>query len=159
MAATLFGTYGFTSPDIASFLQSAMGKFDLTALGFRSGENVPTFWEEEAFLSLYRIPIVVAYFLMLASLTVWPRVKTLENLMASSAAIIVGTQFWYTQQGGVFLLWYLPLFLMIAFRPRLTHLRPPMLEDSAQSVATKPSGVANPGTRSGSTIERMHLYR
>lgn len=159
MAATMFGTFGFTSPDISSFLQTAMGKLDLSQLGFRSVENVPLFWKDETFLSLYRIPIIVAYVALLVSLTVWPRLKTVEHLLAHSAAIVVGTQFWYTQQGGVYLLWYLPLFLMVVFRPRLTHLRPPMLEESAQSVATKPTGISNAGTRSGSAIERMHLYR
>ena len=48
---------------------------------------------------------------------------------------MIGTQFWY-QQGGVYVLWYLPLLLLVVFRPVMTnHFAPeltrlhPFLED------------------------------
>ncbi len=147
-----------TSVDANSFLRQAIGTLDVARLAFRSGENVPLFWNEQSFLSVYRLPVIVAYFVMLFSLTVWPRHKTVEHLLAHSAAIIVGTQFWFTQQGGVYLLWYLPLVLMVVFRPRLAHLRPPALEASAQSTSTRTiAGVQ--GARAGSTAGKLHLFR
>jgi len=147
-----------TSVDANSFLRQAIGTLDVARLAFRSGENVPLFWDEGTFFSIYRIPIIVAYFAMLFSVTVWPRHKTVEHLLAHSAAIIVGTQFWFTQQGGVYLLWYLPLVLMVVFRPRLAHLRPPALEASAQATSTRVI-TGSPGTRAGSTAGKLHLFR
>lgn len=147
-----------TSVDANSFLRQAIGTLDVARLAFRSGENVPLFWDEQSFLSVYRLPVMVAYFALLFSLTVWPRHKTVEHLLAHSAAIIVGTQFWFTQQGGVYLLWYLPLALMVVFRPRLAHLRPPVLEASAMSTSTRVIASA-PGARAGSTAGKLHLFR
>jgi hypothetical protein len=147
-----------TSVDANSFLKQAIGTLDVARLAFRSSENVPFFWDERTFFSVYRLPIIVAYFVMLFSLTVWPRHKTVEHLLAHSAAIIVGTQFWFTQQGGVYLLWYLPLVLMVVFRPRLAHLRPPALDASAQQTSTR-SIPGVPGTRAGSTASKLHLFR
>jgi hypothetical protein len=34
-------------------------------------------------------------------------------------------QFWYADQGGVYVLWYLPLLLLLVFRPNLSDRRPP----------------------------------
>ncbi|QDT56146.1 hypothetical protein Pan44_41970 [Caulifigura coniformis] len=158
MCVLVGGRALMTSVDANSFLRQAIGTLDVARLAFRSGENVPLFWDEGTFFSIYRIPIIVAYFAMLFSVTVWPRHKTVEHLLAHSAAIIVGTQFWFTQQGGVYLLWYLPLVLMVVFRPRLAHLRPPALEASAQATSTRVlSGT--PGTRAGSTAGKLHLFR
>jgi hypothetical protein len=156
--AILLGSLAFTSANTDAFLRQAVGTLDVTRLAFRGGESAPLLWGDGAFLSIYRIPIIVAYAVMLITVTFWPRHKTVEHLLSHSAAIIVGTQFWFTQQGGIYLLWYLPLFLMVVFRPRLTHLRPPELEESAQSTAAR----TLPGphsTRSGSAMERMHLFR
>lgn len=147
-----------TSVDANTFLSQAIGTLNIAGFAFRSSENVPMFWDESSFFSLYRLPVMVAYFVMLFSLTAWPRHKTVEHLLAHSAAIIVGTQFWFTQQGGVYLLWYLPLVLMVVFRPRLAHLRPPALEASAQSTSTRVV-QGSPGTRAGSTAGKLHLFR
>ncbi len=86
------------------------------------------------------------------------RHKTVEHLLAHSTAIIVGTQFWFTQQGGVFVLWYLPLVLMVVFRPRLAHLRPPALDASAASTSTRVL-AAGVSPRQGNTASKLHLFR
>ena len=87
-------------------------------------------------MNAYRLPLFVAYVVMLVALTVWPRRKSLEHLLASSTALIVGTQFWYPQAGGVYLLWYLPLTLAVCFRPRLIQLQveTPVLNDRATTL-------------------------
>ena len=41
-----------------------------------------------------------------------------------SAAVLIGLQFWYAYQGGTYVLWYLPYFLLLMFRPNLSERRP-----------------------------------
>jgi hypothetical protein len=72
-------------------------------------------------------------------ISVWPRHKTLEHLIANSAAIIIGTQFWYPQQGGVYSLWYVPLLLVVIFRPTLAQLTPP--DFSRRAAVEQPANV------------------
>ncbi len=106
----------------------------------------------------YRIPVIVTFFLLLGAMTIWPRRKNVEHLTAFSAAIIVATQFWYPVQGGVYLLWYLPLLLVVVFRPRLAHLVPQ--DQSGQVPATRASSLSGPHAMRGVTsAERNHLFR
>jgi hypothetical protein len=69
----------------------------------------------------YVVPVFVTYLVMLVALTIWPRRKSLAHVIPSSAAIIIGTQFWYQDKGGVYVLWYLPLLLLVVFRPLMTN--------------------------------------
>ena len=55
----------------------------------------------------------------------WPYPKNLGHVVAWSAALILGVQFWYAEAGGIYILWYLPLLLLVAFRPSLTECVPP----------------------------------
>lgn len=115
--------------------QSDFGFFDWTKLRFRDTE--PTgFWS--IFPAAYRIPAFVSFMAMVIALTIWPREKNLAHLMAHSAAIVIGTQLWYPQQGSVYVLWYLPLLLMVVFRPPLHHSVAPDLARSLQAVAATP---------------------
>ncbi|WP_166828579.1 hypothetical protein [Thalassoroseus pseudoceratinae] len=129
----LLGSLALTSADPSSFGRQTFGAIDWSVLSFQSaGAN--GFWG--AGMNAYRLPVFVAYVIMLVALTVWPRRKSLEHLMASSTALIVGTQFWYPQAGGVYLLWYLPLTLAVCFRPRLIQLQleTPVLNDRATTL-------------------------
>lgn len=76
----------------------------------------------------YRIPVFVAYLAFLVTTFVWPAPKNLAHVLALSAALLIGIQFWYADQGGVFILWYLPLLLLMAFRPNLSDRRPPSIQ-------------------------------
>lgn len=124
VAAVLLASLALTSVDIASFRNQTMGAIDWSALSFRDDDS-GGFWRPE--MSAYRFPVFVAFLVGSIVLAIWPRKKTLEQLIAHSAAIIVATQFWYPQRGGVYLLWYLPLLLVVVFRPNLSHLLPPDL--------------------------------
>jgi hypothetical protein len=73
----------------------------------------------------YRLPIFVLFVGFLAAVAVWPSPKNLSHLIALSIAILVGIQFWHADQGGVYVLWYLPLILLMAFRPSLSTAEPP----------------------------------
>jgi hypothetical protein len=73
----------------------------------------------------YRLPIFVAFVAFLAAVAVWPSPKNLSHLIALSAAVLIGVQFWHADRGGAYVLWYLPLVLLMVFRPNLTAAEPP----------------------------------
>jgi hypothetical protein len=76
----------------------------------------------------YRLPVFVLYVAFLVGVTVWPNPKNLSHLVALSAAVLLGVQFWYADRGGVYVLWYLPLLMVMVFRPNLTGHEPPAIE-------------------------------
>ncbi len=73
----------------------------------------------------YRIPVFVVYVVFVLATAVWPWPKNLAHLLALSTALLIGIQFWYADQGGVYVLWYLPLLVLLVFRPNLADRRPP----------------------------------
>jgi hypothetical protein len=142
VAAVLLGTLALTSADRSSFTLQTIGSIEWTLLEFRDADP-SGFWS--LYDPAYRIPLFAAFAVMVVVLTIWPRTKTLEDLLAHSAAIIIGTQFWYPQKGGVYVLWYLPMILMVVFRPRLNHLGPPQPEIVVDaSVTMRPAIAAVP---------------
>jgi hypothetical protein len=76
----------------------------------------------------YRLPVFIAYLAFLVTTTFWPTPKNLAQTIALTAALVIGVQFWYADQGGVYVLWYLPLLLLLMFRPNLADRRPPLIE-------------------------------
>lgn len=76
----------------------------------------------------YRLPIFVVYIGFVIAIAFWPSPKTLSHLVALSAAVLLGVQFWHADRGGVYVLWYLPLILLMIFRPTLAGLTPPVSE-------------------------------
>lgn len=73
----------------------------------------------------YRMPVFVLFAGFTLFIAFWPSPKNLAHLIALSAAVLIGVQFWYGDRGGVYVLWYLPLVLLVAFRPNLTGHEPP----------------------------------
>ena len=76
----------------------------------------------------YRMPLFVLYVAFVIGATIWPNPKNLSHLIALSGATLVGVQFWHADRGGVYVLWYLPLLLLMVFRPNLTAAEPPAVE-------------------------------
>ena len=72
----------------------------------------------------YRTPIFIAYLAFVTAMAFWPSPKNLGHVLALTAAALIGIQFWYADRGGVYVLWYLPVFLLIVFRPNLLDRRP-----------------------------------
>ena len=140
VGAVVSSTFIFTSSDVRSFVDQTRGSINWSALQLR-GSDADGFWSTHD--AAYRWPVVAGFLVMLVALTVLPFKKTLEHLISHSTAIIVGTQLWYPQQGGAYLLWYLPLMLMVVFRPRLIQLVPPETE----STETNGNTVDEPATR------------
>ena len=85
-----------------------------------------SFWTEVHWA--YRIPVFVGYAAFVLITAIWPRPKDLSHLIALTAAILIGIQFWYADQGGVYVLWYLPLLLLLVFRPNLSDRLPPPIK-------------------------------
>jgi hypothetical protein len=73
----------------------------------------------------YRLPVFVLFVGYLVVVTVWPNPKNLSHLLAQSVSVLVGVQFWHADRGGLYVLWYLPLLLLMVFRPNLTAAEPP----------------------------------
>ncbi|MBA4031734.1 MAG: hypothetical protein C0478_12710 [Planctomyces sp.] len=144
-----------TAADSHSLTRQIVGSIDWAVLKFDSGTG-KGFWGQ--YDQSYRIPVFAVFMIMLTVITIWPLRKNLEHLMAHSAAIIVATQFWYPHEGGVYILWYMPVMLIVMFRPRLAHL-PPRSLDEPSTLST--SGVSS-RTRAGnssSTALRTQFYR
>lgn len=156
VALTVFGVVAFTSPEANAIVRKTLGTIHYEILAFKQPDSAVGFWTAE--LKWYRIPVIVTFFLLLAATAIWPRRKNVEHLTAFSAAILVATQFWYPIQGGVYLLWYVPLLLVVVFRPRLAHLAP---NEPAESLsATRASSLSGPhGLRTAKPAERNHRYR
>lgn len=67
----------------------------------------------------YRLPVLVAFIALSASMALWPAQKNLGTLLSCSAAVMVAAQFWHGYGGGTYMAWYLPLMLLTIFRPNL----------------------------------------
>jgi len=72
----------------------------------------------------YRIPVLIAHLALVLVTSYWPAEKDLGTLIAMSAALLVSSQFWYLGAGGTLVLLYLPLVLLMMFRPNLSSKRP-----------------------------------
>ncbi len=72
----------------------------------------------------YRLPVFLAFAAFVVTTLFWPAPKNLAHMLALTAAVLIGVQFWYADQGGVYVLWYLPYLLLLVFRPNLSAHRP-----------------------------------
>jgi len=68
-----------------------------------------------------RLPVTVLFCCFAVGMALWPARKNLGTLMSCSAAVMLGTQFWYPEGGLLFMNWYLPMLLLTIFRPNLEH--------------------------------------
>ncbi len=146
--AVLLTVMALTSADTLSFKQQMIGSIDWNVLEFRS-EFGAGFWS--LYNPAYRIPVFSSFLVMLLVLSIWPWKKNLEHLLSHTAAVIVGTQFWYPHSGGLYILWYLPLVLLIVFRPRLSHLP---VEDSPSELVKVTSRQNGRGPTTGVATPR-----
>ena len=101
----------FAPRDLGTFAYQVGHTFGIIAPYVRG------FWEDP--LSPFRWPVIAAFVAMCGSMALWPAQKNLGSLLACSAAIMLGTQFWKAYEGGTFMAWYLPLLILAIFRPNL----------------------------------------
>jgi hypothetical protein len=121
----MLGSITFTSVDAHSFVRQVFGLLDWSMLSFGEVESTGI-WAGIA--SVYRVPVFVLFALMVGLLSWWPRGRSVDRLLARSTAVVIGTQFWYPQEGGAYVLWYVPLLLAVIFRPALGQLSPPAVQ-------------------------------
>ena len=92
--------------------------------GFRAPamEGLGGIWNVDAggFHPSYRLPVLVAFIAMSISMALWPAQKNLGTLLSCTAAIMMASQFWHGYGGGTYMAWYLPLMLLMIFRPNLS---------------------------------------
>jgi hypothetical protein len=103
----------------------AMGARSLAEAGLLPQVEAPltgSFWS--GIDVAYRLPVLIAYLALVVFTAFLPTQKNLGELVALSAALLVASQFWYLDKGGTLVLLYLPLVLLMMFRPTLTAKRP-----------------------------------
>ncbi len=83
----------------------------------------------------FRLPVLIAYLALIIVTTLWPARKSLAELISLSAALLVASQFWYLDKGGTLVLLYLPLVILMMFRPTMAARRP--LATPLQPAATR----------------------
>ncbi len=114
MIVAMVASLVFTSHDLQSFLEQLR-----QMVNWRwPVAEADGFWSF-GMISSYRIPVFVAFLVLSISFAFWPAQKNLGTLMSCSAAVMLGTQFWQAQGGGLHMAWYLPLTLLTIFRPNL----------------------------------------
>lgn len=90
--------------------------------GWSNLAGMPTeegFWAFSGATAPYRIPVMVAFLAMCIGFAIWPTRKNLGTLISCSAAVMLGTQFWHLDRGGIYLAWFLPPLILTIFRPNL----------------------------------------
>jgi hypothetical protein len=120
----LCGLIGWFVPPLAEALRD-LGAPGLSRAGLGFGLEAPhggSFWSQID--PSYRLPVLILYLSFVVLTTFWPAEKNLGELIALSAALLVASQFWYLDQGGTLILLYLPLVLLMMFRPNLAAKRP-----------------------------------
>jgi hypothetical protein len=108
-------TAALTSKDTPMFLAHLQQMFGVAlpeAANFSGAWG--KFWQP-----IYRYPIIAAQVGLSLSMAIWPAQKNLGTLIAYTAVLMLGTQFWHAHSGGLALAWYLPLLLLTIFRPNL----------------------------------------
>jgi hypothetical protein len=101
----------------------------------------------------YCMPVFIAYLAFLCGTAFWPFPKNLAHLLALSAAVFIGIQFWYPDQGGMYVLWYLPLLLLLVFRPNLADRRPPVINRDTDWLARLGRALGRLAVRPVRTLE------
>jgi hypothetical protein len=99
----------------------ALGARSLAQAGLVPGLDSPragSFWTIVD--PAYRLPVLILYLALVVASWWWPAEKDLGELIALSAGLLIASQFWYLDEGGALILIYLPLVLLMMFRPNLT---------------------------------------
>lgn len=116
-AGISLASLAFTSTGPDAFVRQCLGSFSPYLIALNGGE-MAGLWSDDSWAP-YRLPVLAVYFLMAASFAFFPQKKSLEVLLSQSVILVVATQFWYPDNGGTYVQWYLPLLLLMMFRPRL----------------------------------------
>jgi hypothetical protein len=117
LAALVFGLW-FTSPDAAVFLGQLR---QMVGWILPNEVSLEGFWALPGNDPVFRLPVLAAFIVLIATLAIWPAPKNLGTLLSCSATVLLGSQFWKAHNGGLFMAWYLPVLLLTVFRPNLEN--------------------------------------
>jgi hypothetical protein len=132
-----------TSPDIPVFLAQLR---QMVGWILPNEVSLEGFWALPKFDPVFRLPVLAAFIAMMATLAIWPTPKNLGTLMSCTAAVLLGSQFWKAHDGGLFMAWYLPVLLLVVFRPNLEN-RVALLVLGADWFARRRRLLGPPGER------------
>ncbi len=111
-------TLYFTAGNFAHFVGHLSQMFGVRLPRMENMDGIwrdaPGFWN-----AWYRLPILATFVVLAISFVAWPVRKHLGTLICCTAALMVGAQFWHAYGGGIYVAWYLPLYLLTIFRPNL----------------------------------------
>jgi hypothetical protein len=113
----LAGTLALHSQDLASLVTQVKQMFGWRDPFDANQAVLFGFWHY--FEPVYRIPVLALFVAICGGLAIWPAQKNLGTLLSCSAAVMLGTQFWLPNHGGLYMAWYLPLMILTVFRPNL----------------------------------------
>ena len=105
----------FSMPEWGSFSEQLLHMAGKSALMMFSQPD--GFWTSDDMI--YRVPVLAVFAVVCFGLLLVPSHKHLATLIGSSALLMVGVQFFQLYQGGLYVSWYLPLLILIIFRPNL----------------------------------------
>ncbi|MDG1896663.1 MAG: hypothetical protein P8J37_17305 [Fuerstiella sp.] len=152
VAAVVLMTFALTSASTDSFVSKLVMTANWTA--YRLFDAATPMSESAIGHVFLRIILAALFFVMFVAMTVIPRKRNLENLLANSTALIVAAQLWYPEDVGSYVLWYLPLLMLVMFRPRLDRFVPPEADNS--HTTQRPSDQQ---TKHGAgALSRVTLY-
>jgi hypothetical protein len=114
LTLAIIGLILWINGDLARKIQVALESTDWQPWIMPTAEG---FWQGVHWA--YRVPVFIAYVAFVLTTAFWPSPKNLGHLLALLAAVLIGIQFWFAYRGGIYVLWYLPFLLLLAFRPNL----------------------------------------
>ena len=127
VAVGLLGFVWWLYGELPEALRSGWTTFDWQPWR-KPAEGSVGFWQSvPGWLAAYRLPVFFASMAVVGLSMFWPRPKDLAHVLALSAASLISIQFWHADRGGVYVLWFLPLLLLLVFRPNLVDCRAPDL--------------------------------
>lgn len=158
IGAVLITSLLLISGDASSFTNKLVTTANWTA--YRLLDDSPTDGDATLSQLFIRIPMAAIFFVMLTAMTVLPRPRNLENLLSNSTCLVVAAQMWYPDDIGTYVLWYLPLFLIVIFRPRLDRFTPPeaVERESASLSASPPAAPSATVAMSGLNFLRTRSH-
>lgn len=114
---------GVSIPDVGRWAR-ALGARSMAEVGlFPWFEPKPSGSLWAGIDSAFRLPVLIGYVALVIVTMLWPARKSVSELIALSAALLVASQFWYLDKGGTLVLLYLPLAILMMFRPTMAARR------------------------------------
>lgn len=128
----------FTSSNLDEFVRQLQAMF---AFWFPIMNNLEGIWAIGP-NQIWRQPLLIGFVALCGSFAAWPAEKNIGTLVAYTAAVMAAVQFWHGFGGGLYVAWYLPLVLLVVFRPNVSGRVATVEVNEFKSIFGKRSGAA-----------------